>query len=341
MQEFQRGESSEGKHLYHYAERYANQTGDYDHLYALRLLIAEEHRHARDLARFLQLNGIPLVRRTFADSVFRRLRNLFGSLEVSVAVLIVAEIFAQVYYAALHRATASTVLRHLCERILEDEERHVQFQAWQLARLRAHRPVVVRHLTLLAQRFLFLGTCLVVWNGHGRALRAGGHTFATFWSASWRQFRLAFPPSPRAPSLPSRTKRAAGIVIASVVIAFVALPVLGEIVLSTADFPFPSPNEVWIPQNVVLLDSAQVRGSPKAYLFWYDIGALGYSVRIVSLGYPTHRPPAVVLKSDHVTRISWRGPDTLVVRLDGPDFMLSPAPKRVVVVPEVVGDHHD
>jgi hypothetical protein len=83
----------------------------------------------------------------------------------------------------------------------------VQFQAWQLARLRAHRPVVVRHLTLLAQRFLFLGTCLVVWNGHRRALRAGGHTFATFWSASWRQFRLAFPPRPVPPSLPSRTIR--------------------------------------------------------------------------------------------------------------------------------------
>ena len=194
IQEFQRGESSEGKHLYHYAERYANDSGDYDYLYALRLLIAEEHRHARDLARFLQLNGLPLVRRTFADSVFRRLRNLFRSLEVSVAVLVVAEIFAQVYYAALQRATGSTVLRQLCERILEDEERHVQFQAWQLGRLRARRPAVARQLIQLAQRFLFMGTCLVVWSGHRRAMRAGGHNFASFWSAAWRQFNLAFPP---------------------------------------------------------------------------------------------------------------------------------------------------
>jgi hypothetical protein len=162
IQEFQRGESSEGKHLYHYAERYANVTGDYDYLYALRLFIAEEHRHARDLARFLQLNGIPLIRHTLADSVFRRLRNLFRSLEVSIAVLVTAELFAQVYYAALRGATGSTVLRQLCERILEDEERHVQFQTWQLARLRARRLVVVRHFVLLAQRFLFVGTCLVV-----------------------------------------------------------------------------------------------------------------------------------------------------------------------------------
>jgi bacterioferritin (cytochrome b1) len=204
IQEFQRGESSEGKHLYHYAERYANDTGDYHYLYALRLLIAEEHRHARDLARFLQLNGIPLVRRTFADSVFRRLRNVFRSLEVSVAVLVIAEIFAQAYYAALHRATGSIVLRQLCERILEDEERHVQFQTWQLARLRGHRPAVVRHLTLFAQRFLFMGTCLVVWSGHRRALRAGGHTVVSFWSAAWRQFRLAFP---RRPAVRSRAMR--------------------------------------------------------------------------------------------------------------------------------------
>jgi len=209
IQEFQRGESSEGKHLYHYAERYANETGDHHYLYALRLFIAEEHRHARDLARFLQLNGIPLIRRTVADSIFRRLRNLFRSLEISIAVLVTAEILAQVYYAALHRATGSTVLRHLCERILEDEERHVQFQTWQLARTRVHRPVVARHLTSFAQRFLFMGTCLVVWSGHRRAVRAGGHTFASFWSTAWRQFRLAFPPSPAARSRAMRVTESA------------------------------------------------------------------------------------------------------------------------------------
>ena len=198
IQEFQRGESSEGKHLYHYAEHYANVTGDHDYLYALRLFIAEEHRHARDLARFLRLNGIPLITRTLADSVFRRLRNLFRSLEVSIAVLVTAEIFAQVYYAALQRATASTVLQRLCERILEDEERHVQFQTWQLSRMRLHRPAAMRSLTQFAQRFLFMGTCLVVWTGHRRALRAGRHTFTSFWSAAWRQFGLAFPPSPAA-----------------------------------------------------------------------------------------------------------------------------------------------
>lgn len=207
IQEFQRGESSEGKHLYHYAERYATDSGDYDYLYALRLFIAEEHRHARDLARFLQLNGIPRIKRTVADSIFRRLRNLFRSLEISIAVLVTAEVFAQVYYATLHRATGSTVLRQLCERILEDEERHVQFQTWQLARLRACRPRVARQLTQLAQRFLFMGTCFVVWSGHRRALRAGGQTFVSFWSVAWRQFGLAFPPLPAVTSLPSRAMR--------------------------------------------------------------------------------------------------------------------------------------
>ena len=195
IQKFQRGESSEGKHLYHYAERYATETGDYDYLYALRLFIAEEHRHARDLARFLQLNGISLIRHAVADSVFRKLRNLFRSLEVSIAVLVTAEIFAQVYYAALHQATASAVLRRLCERILQEEERHVQFQTWQLSRLRGRRPGAARLLTWVLQRVLFMGTCLVVWGGHRRALGAGGHALASFWSAAWRQFRLAFSPS--------------------------------------------------------------------------------------------------------------------------------------------------
>ena len=75
LQEFQAGESSEGKHLFHHAQKYAERAGDAEYVEVIRLFISEEQRHARDLGRFLTLNNIPLVPTTFTDQVFRKLRN--------------------------------------------------------------------------------------------------------------------------------------------------------------------------------------------------------------------------------------------------------------------------
>lgn len=192
IREFQAGESSEGKHLFRYAQEYARQTGDQEYVQSVRLFIREEQRHARDLGRFLKLNGIPLVRTTFTDRVFRKLRNLFGGLEISVAVLITAEIIAKVYYAALQQATRSVILRRLCDQILRDELRHVQFQAEQLARLRAGRSRSGRAATMGLQRFLYMGTVLVVWHFHRQAIRRGGMSFGHCWRSCWKEFNQAF-----------------------------------------------------------------------------------------------------------------------------------------------------
>ena len=192
LAEFQRGESSEGRHLLRYAEAYARAWGDPDYVPAIRLFIAEEQRHARDLGRFLTLNGIPLARRSLADAVFRCLRNLLGSLEASIAVLILAEIIAQVYYEALRKATDSAVLRRLCDQIIRDEAFHVRFQAEQLGKLRAGRRRALFAATMLVQRVLFAGTCAVVWCFHARAFRRGGFGQVDFRRSAWHHFNRAF-----------------------------------------------------------------------------------------------------------------------------------------------------
>lgn len=192
LKEFQAGESSEGKHLFKYAKDYANRTGDQEYLAAVRLFIAEEQRHARDLGRFLTLNRIPLVQTTQTDRVFRRLRNMAGGLETSIAVLITAEIIAKVYYAVLREATQSAVLRRLCEQILSDEMRHVQFQAEQLGKLRTGRSRVGMAATMGMQRWLYVGTVLVVWLLHHRAISRGGLSCFAWWKACWREFAVAF-----------------------------------------------------------------------------------------------------------------------------------------------------
>src|SRR5579864_7584999 len=57
LQEFQLGESSEGKHLLDHARAYS-ETHDPDYLQAMTLFIREEQRHARDLGEFMKLADI-------------------------------------------------------------------------------------------------------------------------------------------------------------------------------------------------------------------------------------------------------------------------------------------
>ncbi len=192
LKEFQAGESSEGKHLFRNAQEYSERTGDLEYLAAIRLFIAEEQRHARVLGQYLLLNDISLVPTTFTDRVFRRLRHLFGGLEISIAVLITAEIIAKVYYAVLREATQSVILRVLCDQILRDELSHVQFQAEQLAKLRARRGWLGRTVTMGLQRFLFLGTTLVVWLFHRKVVRRGGLSLWGWWRSCWREFDVTF-----------------------------------------------------------------------------------------------------------------------------------------------------
>jgi hypothetical protein len=190
IQGFQLGESSEGFHLSKCGKFYSEQANDPAYFDAIKRFIREEQRHARELARFMDLAGIPTVKKTWPDTVFRKLRH-FANLEVSISVLITAEIIAKVYYPALREATESPVLRTLCDQIIQDEAPHVEFQAQRLAILRQNCGGIRLRLRHGLHRFLFFGTCLVVWQKHGKAIKAGGLGFRSFWQTCWREFVLA------------------------------------------------------------------------------------------------------------------------------------------------------
>ena len=190
IQEFQIGESSEGRHLHAAARAYAARTGDHAYVAAIEAFIREEQRHARELGRFMDREGIPRRSRSWPDVVFRSLRR-GAPLETTVAVLLTAELIAQVYYAALHDATRSPVLRALCEGILRDEAAHVRFQCERLAMLRAGRTRGAVRRARAAQRVLFAGAVLVVWWGHRAALVRGGLSLRGYWRACWKRFATA------------------------------------------------------------------------------------------------------------------------------------------------------
>lgn len=190
IQEFQLGEQSEGRNLKRAAHAYATRSGDWAYLAAMKLFIREEQRHAALLGTFMDNAGLARIQSNWVDSVFRKLRRLAG-LEVSICVLLTAEVIAQVYYHALFDATQSATLRVICRRILKDEQQHVRFQSERLAILRQRRSRPLTGTAVLLQRLLFAGTSLIVWRGHRRVFRAARLTFLDFWVACHGKMRAA------------------------------------------------------------------------------------------------------------------------------------------------------
>jgi hypothetical protein len=188
IQMFQLGEDGEGRHLMRYAKQWAERTGDTAYPEAIRMLIAEEQRHAGVLGRFMEINGIARIKRGCTDGIFRRVRNVLGSMEISISVLVTAEIIAKVYYPALSAATASVVLHEICEQILREEIAHVEFQTEQLARIRAGRPAYSIWATRFCHRLLFYPTLIVVGLSHRIALRRGGLSLRQFFIRCHHEF---------------------------------------------------------------------------------------------------------------------------------------------------------
>jgi hypothetical protein len=189
---WQLGESSDGAKLRAAARDHADRTGDPDFVEAVALFIGEEQRHGADLGRFLDLAGVPRKTWDFGDAVFRALRHLITRIELQSSVLLMVEVHALIYYAAIGRATGSEVLRELCRQILADEVPHVRFQCEWLAMLRRKRWRVTRAVLGAAHRVLFAGTTLAIWAMHRRALRAGGFTFRRFWRSAWARMGRAW-----------------------------------------------------------------------------------------------------------------------------------------------------
>lgn len=184
IQEFQLGESSEGRSFVRRGEQHARRSGDNWFVPALRMFIAEEQRHSSWLGRFMDREGIRRLSAHWVDDVFRWLRNLAG-LELSVTVLVTAECIAVPYYRALHDATASPLLRAICRRILREEAAHLDYQASTLAALGAGRSNWLVSLRYALHAALLTGTTAIVWHDHGPVFRAANYTWLRVWTEAF------------------------------------------------------------------------------------------------------------------------------------------------------------
>ncbi|MEO8403884.1 MAG: ferritin-like domain-containing protein [Chitinophagaceae bacterium] len=186
LQQFQRGEHSEGKHLFAFAKRFP----DPEYLECIKLFIPEEQMHAIVLAKFLKKNKIPLIRHHWVDAVFRWLRKLAG-IENTVRVLLIAEIVAKVYYRGLHDATNSVLLKKICNQILRDEDQHIRFQCDALRVFFKKKSMISKLFTRSWQYTLMTGTSIVVWMQHRKVLKKSGYSFHRYFALSMNIFSEA------------------------------------------------------------------------------------------------------------------------------------------------------
>jgi len=187
IQQFQLGEGSQGRRLLKRGIRFSHRAKDRYFSRALYLFIKEEQLHSAHLLRFMDQQGIPPVSRHWVDSVFRQLRGLAG-LELSLRVLVTAEIIAVPYYRALGAATKSPLLRALSSRILADEVAHLRFQASMLRRMALGRLSPIARAVSHMHRTLLIATVCVVWREHGSVFEAAGYRFRRFLKESLSEF---------------------------------------------------------------------------------------------------------------------------------------------------------
>lgn len=175
IQQFQRGENSEGKHLIDFAKnsRFQNYHESIIHF------IKEEQRHAMILGKWMKLHEIPRINGHWLDNIFRKLRR-FSNLENSIRILLTAEIIAAVYYKALRDATSSPTLQSICKQILIDEDIHLEFQCYTISHFQSARSRVMKRLHNFKQKILMTGTIIVVWKEHRQVLKNGGYSLFGF-----------------------------------------------------------------------------------------------------------------------------------------------------------------
>jgi hypothetical protein len=193
---FQLGEQSSGSNLLRAAYHFAREHDAPEVARITEFLIREEQQHAELLRGFMAAHGIPTLQHHWTDRVFRRIRKL-AELELTLGVLLTAELIGNVYYRALEAATGCQRLRLLCRMMVADELAHVGFESDLLLSMRAKKAAPVRISIDWAHRAFLTGTALVVWATHRSVLKEAGLGIFGFLKACRAQYAFYLqPPKP-------------------------------------------------------------------------------------------------------------------------------------------------
>jgi hypothetical protein len=176
---FQLGESGGGTRIRRYARAVADEQAMAGYQEAVTAFIAEEQSHSEMLGRLVRRLGGSLLEKQWTNSVFRRLRG-FASLEITIQLLLTAELVAEVYYAMLLLRVEDAGVRNVCRQIVRDEVRHLEFQREFLARRLAGWTPAWNWLWRLQFRVAHSIVVRVVAMDHADCLRVCGVSQAEF-----------------------------------------------------------------------------------------------------------------------------------------------------------------
>ena len=183
LAKFQIGETGDGRHLFEAADSSGTTLRYRD---ALAMFVAEEQEHARLLDLVIRSLDAPLRTSHWTERVFVSLRRM-KSLRTEVLTLLVAELVALSYYAAI--ADGVPELSPVFDRIHDDEVHHIDFHAETLPRLLRQWPGPVRQVVRLFWNVLVVGTSVVVALDHRKALRVANVRPTTFIRRVWSDRR--------------------------------------------------------------------------------------------------------------------------------------------------------
>lgn len=182
LQAWQLGETSEGEHLQHAAQKYASEINDIHYPNAVKLFIKEEQKHGYNLGKYLDLIEAPRIKKDWGDSLFRKIRYYNTNMELWTIAVITVESAAQIFYQALKDATNCTLLKQICTDILIDEAAHITFQKERLYIIFSNKNPISKFLANHAYSCFFICTSLVVWFAHQKLFKAGKLNFNKYFS---------------------------------------------------------------------------------------------------------------------------------------------------------------
>jgi hypothetical protein len=136
------------------------------------LWFQEEREHSRLLACAVRRVGGQFITDTFAFWLFYLVRRALG-VQFEMLVLLIVEIVSTGYYRVIRRNVGDEPIADMCQLILRDEARHIDFHRDRLA---AHHLRGVGALWALQFRLLGHACAWFLWLGHGGCLRTIGGT---------------------------------------------------------------------------------------------------------------------------------------------------------------------
>jgi hypothetical protein len=184
LSHFQLGESGDGNFLFAQAREQAPE--DIAYQQALELFIAEEQAHACLLERLVQRFGGTAIKRHWTHALFRLVRRAFG-LNFELQVLVIAELVGTAYYRLLHARARDSVLEQVCDRILPDEARHIDFHADWLGDLQCRLLPLEQAAWSVQFQILFAVAAQIAWFDHQRCLVATGANRSDFFREARRE----------------------------------------------------------------------------------------------------------------------------------------------------------